>query len=208
MYGIGKQTEKKLLELGLHTIGDIASFDKKILIKLLGKYGEELYRLSLGQDNSPVTENPHHESKSISRSTTLIEDTVDIEYAKKVILRLAEEIGNEARRQGLKGKTISIDIKYGNFEAVTRQKSISPTFLTRDIYMIASKLLDENWNVKRPVRLLGVGLSNYKDEAAQVSIFDMLNDSSGDMKEEKLEMAMDSIKERFGSNKIKRAKIL
>ena len=121
---------------------------------------------------------------------------------------MAEEIGNEARRQGLKGKTISIEIKYGNFEAVTRQKSIPPTFLTRDIYLIASKLLDENWNLKRPVRLLGVGLSNYKEEDTQVSIFDMLNDSSSDKKEEKLEMAMDSIKERFGSNKIKRAKIL
>ena len=85
MYGIGKQTEKKLLTLGINTIGDIAAFDQKTLIKLLGKYGDELYRLSNGKDSTPVTENPYHESKSISRSTTLLEDTVDIEYAKKVI---------------------------------------------------------------------------------------------------------------------------
>ena len=208
MYGIGKQTEKKLLTLGINTIGDIAAFDQKTLIKLLGKYGDELYRLSNGKDSTPVTENPYHESKSISRSTTLLEDTVDIEYAKKVILHLSEEIGNEARKQGLKGKTVSIDIKYGTFEAVTRQKSISPTYLTRDIYRIASLLLEENWNVKRPVRLLGVGLTNYKDDGLQISIFESLEGASGDKKEEKLEMAMDSIKERFGTNKVNRAKIL
>jgi DNA polymerase IV len=208
MYGIGKQTEKKLQELGIYTIGDIAAFDNKVLVKLFGKHGEEIHKLSKGIDNSQVTENPYHESKSISRSTTLIEDTIDIDYAKKVILSLAEEVGCDARRQGLKGKTISIEIKYENFEAITRQKSISPTYLTRDIYAVAGKLLEENWSIQRPVRLLGVGLSKYQDETMQVSIFDMLNGPSIDKKEEKLEIAMDSIRDRFGSGKIKRAKIL
>jgi DNA polymerase IV len=208
MYGIGKQTEKKLQELGIYTIGDIAAFDNKVLVKLFGKHGEEIHKLSKGIDNSQVAENPYHESKSISRSTTLIEDTIDIDYAKKVILSLAEEVGCDARRQGLKGKTISIEIKYENFEAITRQKSISPTYLTRDIYAVAGKLLEENWSIQRPVRLLGVGLSKYQDETMQVSIFDMLNGPSIDKKEEKLEIAMDSIRDRFGSGKIKRAKIL
>jgi DNA polymerase IV len=208
MYGIGKQTEKKLQELGIYTIGDIAAFDNKVLVKLFGKYGEEIYKLSKGIDNSPVTEHPYHESKSISRSTTLIKDTKDLDYAKKVILGLAEEVGCDARRQGLKGKTISIEIKYENFDTITRQKSISPTYLTRDIYAVAGKLLEENWSIQKPIRLLGVGLSNYQEETLQVSIFDMLNGPSIDKKEEKLEIAMDSIRDRFGSSKIKRAKIL
>lgn len=209
MYGIGKQTEKKLMNLGIYTIGEIAAFDRKTFYKILGKAGEDLYKLACGIDDSPVTEHPYHENKSISRSTTLIEDTTDIEYAKKVILHLGEEVGSDARRQGLKGKTISIEMKYSNFESITRQKSISPTYLTRDIYMIAVKLLEENWSLQKPVRLLGVGLSNYQDEAtAQVSIFDNENGPALDKKEEKLEMTMDSIRERFGAGKIKRAKTL
>lgn len=208
MYGVGKQTEKKLSELGIHTIGQLAAFDRTMLCKLLGKYGDELHRLSHGKDGSPVTEVPYRENKSISRSTTLSEDTTDLEYAKKVILRLAEEVGSDARRQGLRGKTISIEMKYSNFEAITRQKSTTPTYLTRDVYRVAEKLLEENWNRHRPVRLLGVGLSNYQEESPQVSIFDMVEAPSLDYKEESLEKTIDTLRERFGTGKIKRAKIL
>lgn len=217
MYGVGKQTEKKLIDLGIRTIGDIAAFDRKLLCKFFGKYGEELYRLSNGIDPSPVNENPHHDSKSISRSTTLSEDITDLDYAKTIILRLAEEVGADARRQGLKGKTVSIAIKYGDFESITRQKSIPPTYLTRDIFHMGTVLLEENWNVHRPVRLLGIGLSNFRDnEAEQLSIFELAGSPGGSAagstadsgREEKLELAIDALRERFGSDKIKRAKTL
>ncbi|MCX7747120.1 MAG: DNA polymerase IV [Clostridia bacterium] len=208
MYGIGKQTEKKLVSLGINLIGDIAAYDLKLLRQFFWKYGHELKRLSNGEDASPVSDTPHHQSKSISRSTTLPEDTADLEFAKDMLFRLAEDVGTDARRQGLKGKTVTISIKYSDFQTITRQKSISPTYLTRDIYRTGSMLLDENWNSRRPVRLLGIGLSNFQEsESSQISIFDIGSTPEND-KEEKIEKTIDSLRARFGADKIKRAKTL
>jgi DNA polymerase IV len=207
MYGIGKQTAKKLSDIAIFTIGDIATTDKKLLTKLFGKYGDELHKLANGIDDSPVTENPVHDSKSISRSTTLPQDTVDIEYAKAVLMRLAEDVGVETRRYGYKGRTVSIVIKYGDFQSITRQKTLPPTYLTKDIYLTGVKLLDENWNNHRAVRLLGIGIGNFDDnEVTQISLFDIGDLGNRDEKEEKLEKAMDKIREKYGMDKVKRAK--
>nr|HPM00411.1 DNA polymerase IV [Bacillota bacterium] len=105
MYGIGKQTEQKLMDYAIYKIGDIANSNVEFLKKNFGKYGEELYRLSRGIDNSPVVPNPIYDNKSISRSTTLPQDTNDLEYLKYILLGLAEEVGYEARKSGYKGKT-------------------------------------------------------------------------------------------------------
>jgi len=209
MYGIGKQTEKKLHSLAIFTIGDIATSDKKLLRKTFGKYGEELHRLANGIDPSPVTEHPVHDSKSISRSTTLSQDTTDLEFAKTVLMRLAEEVGAEARKYGYKGNIVSIVIKYGDFQSITRQRSVPPTCLTKDIYVTGSRLLEENWNRNRPVRLLGIGLGNCRDDyVGQISIFDIMGEEEKSKKEEKLEKAVDAIREKFGADKVKRAKLL
>jgi DNA polymerase-4 len=210
MYGIGKQTEKRLNELGILTIGDIAATDIKVLRSNFGKYGDELLRLSNGRDDSPVTPVPKHESRSISRSTTLARNITELEGARAVLLRLAEEVGEEARRYDFKGKTVSIVIRYDDFKTITRQKAVTPTFLTMDIYRTGSALLEEHWDRRRPIRLLGIGLGNIEEEAPeQISIFDLseeLPDAS--KREEKLERAMDSIRSRFGSEKLKRAKLV
>lgn len=212
MYGIGKQTEKKLATLSISTIGDLACCKKSLLSDYFGKYGEELQLLANGIDNSPVTESPRHESKSISRSTTLPKDITDIESAKDIIMMLAEEVGEEARKCGFKGKTVAISIKYGDFEAITRQRSVNPTYLTKDIINTGSRLLEENWNSKRPVRLLGIGLGNMTEGlSGQLSIFDVADvelPGYSDKKEEKLEKAVDAIRSRFGNDKIKRAKLM
>lgn len=215
MYGIGKQTEKKLSGLAIYKIGDIAAFDKPLLVKTFGKYGEELYRLSNGIDLSPVEENPHHDSKSISRSTTLSEDTTDLEYSKIILLNLAEEIGMDARRSNLKGRTVSITLKYWDFTSITRQKSITPTYLTKNIYETGARLLDVNWSKTRPVRLIGIALSDVEVEnMEQLSLFNfashtghLCNDNTS-KKQERLEKAMDHIREKFGTDKIKRAKTI
>jgi len=210
MYGIGKQTEKRLNQMGLLTIGNIACCNIGILRSSFGKYGEELKRLANGIDPSPVTPHPKAETKSISRSTTLSRDTADMEYARSVLLRLSEEVGEEARRYDFKGKTVSIVIRYDDFTTITRQKAITPTFLTMDIYKTGSALLEANWDRRRPVRLLGIGLGNIdEDVPEQLSIFDVNDELPDESKrEEKLERTMDEIRSRFGSDKLKRAKLV
>ena len=81
--------------------------------------------------------------------------------------------------------------------------------MTKDIYAVGAKLLEDNWNNRKPVRLLGISLNNIsEDEAEQMSIFDLNDSEDPDEKEEKLEKALDSIRERYGTDKIKRAVIL
>jgi len=209
MYGIGKQTEQRLMDYAIYKIGDIAKSNVEFLKSNFGKYGEELYRLSRGIDNSPVVPNPIYDSKSISRSTTLPFDTNDFEYIKNILLKLAEEVGYEARKYGYKGKTIAISIKYEDFTSVTRQKTVAPTYLTRDIYATAIKLLEMNKSKNKLIRLLGLGLSNFsEDEAEQLSIFDLLEGDRKVQKEETIEKTIDKIREKFGNKKIIRGSML
>ncbi len=212
MYGVGKQTEKKLQQLAIYTIGDIANCKKETLKAVFGKYGEELHRLANGIDSSVVDANPLRASKSISRSTTLPQDITELEYAKNVLLELAEDIGMEARRDDCKGKTISIVIRYSDFNTITRQKTVSPTYLTKEIFEAGSALLEENWSMHKPIRLLGIGISGFNEEySEQLSIFDLPEvhepEEKG-QKTEKLERAMDAIRAKHGVDMIKRARIL
>ncbi|MHB1392941.1 MAG: DNA polymerase IV [Clostridia bacterium] len=209
MYGIGKQTEQRLMGYAIYTIGDIANCNMEFLKSNFGKYGEELYKLSNGIDNSTVVTNPMYDSKSISRSTTLPFDTNDLGYIKNILLSLAEEVGYEARKYGYKGKTIAISIKYDDFTTVTRQKTVTPTYLTKDIYITALKLYEGNRGKNKLIRLLGVGLSNFSDdESEQISMFDLLGSSNEVQKEETIEKTIDKIRERFGNKKIVRGSML
>lgn len=207
MYGVGKQTEQKLQKMGIYKIGDLARSDKDLLKKHFGKFGVELHQLANGLDNSPVTAHSEHDSKSISRSTTLSKDTNDIKYIEKVIWELSEEVGSEARQYGFKGKTVAITIKYSDFKTITRQRTVSPTYLTKEIYQTGIDLINDNWHGSPMIRLLGIGITNFQDsDSEQLSIFDMLGLEEKNEKEEKLEKAIDAIREKFGNDKIKRAK--
>ncbi|MDD3705382.1 MAG: DNA polymerase IV [Clostridiaceae bacterium] len=209
MYGIGKQTEQKLMDYAIYKIGDIAKSNVEFLKSNFGKYGEELYRLSRGIDDSPVTPNPLFDNKSISRSTTLPYDTNDIEYIKNILLGLAEEVGYEARKSGYKGKTVSISIKYEDFTTVSRQKTVPPTYLTKEIYTNAIRLLETNKNKNKLIRLIGLGLSSFEtDESEQLSIFELVEGEKNAHKEETIEKTIDRIRERFGNKKILRGSML
>lgn len=209
MYGVGKQSEKKLNNMGIYTIGDIAAKDARVLIREFGKYGEEIHMLANGEDSSPVDPKYYGESKSISRSITLSEDTADMEYLKGILLELSEEVGLDARKQDYRGRTVSIVIKFSDFQVITRQRSIQPTYLTKEIYETGVRLLKDNWNGIRPIRLIGIGIGGTAEERVQqLSIFDITQEKPNIKKEEKLEKALDAIKERYGVSAVKRARLI
>lgn len=208
LYGIGRQTVAKLEEMGLRTIGELAVYGKDILHSRFGKYGDAIYLSANGIDNSPVT--PHSEDvvKSIGRSTTLPENITDIRLAKAKLMELAEEVGADARRHGKKGTTVQIIIKYADFKIITRQKTVAPTNLTKNIMDAANDLLQKNWT-NRAVRLLGISVSGFERtmEENQLSLFGS-EESGGTENEEKLERAVDAIRNRYGSESITRAAFL
>lgn len=207
MYGVGKQTAIKLQNMGIKTIKELALSDKEYLTMNLGKMGAEIYLLANGIDTSQVIPNSNNDMKSIGRSVTLPHDTLDIGYAKTVLLELSDDIGMTARKYGKKGHTIQINIKYADFKSITRQMTVPATFLVKEIYNTGVELLEKNWN-KRPIRLLGISLSGFDNdyESEQLSLFELndIKDEKSDAgKIESIENAIHNIRQKYGSSIIK-----
>jgi len=122
-----------------------------------------------------------------------------------MILRgLSEKVGSRLRKKELAGSVVQIKIRYSDFSTYTRQTSVGDcTNLDQDIYEEAVKLFLKHWSRGRPVRLLGVGVSNLDKPHRQLSLWE--NDSG---KREDLTRAVDDLRERFGKDIIKRADML
>lgn len=207
MYGIGGRTAEKLNHMGIKTIEDLAKYDRSRLVKVLGKYGDEMYLHANGQDSSPVEPHRSGDMKSIGRSTTLPDDITDIKKAKIILMELADDVGMTARKYGKKGRTVHITLKYSDFQVVTRQLSVPATYITREIYQAGCKLLEQNWTRFRSVRLIGISLSGFDEDcsADQLSLFDLVENNTKDDKLERIDKAMDKIRNKHGANKIGRA---
>ena len=202
MYGVGKQTAKKLNSMGIYTIKDLALTKKEDIHHKLGKIGVELVLLANGIDDSSVNVD-REDIKSIGRSTTLPSDITNIEDAKAILMELSDDIGMTARESGKKGNTVQITIKYSNFNTITRQMTISPTCNIKDIYAAGVKLLEKNWS-NEPVRLLGISLSGFQNESEQISLFQLdKNEAKGDEKIDNLEDTILKIRKKYGADIIK-----
>lgn len=210
MYGVGRKTSKKLCNMGITAIGDIAKFGGSIMRGTFGRYGERLYSLASGIDFDPVVPRKHGEIKSIGRSTTLPEDLLNFETAKKIMLSLSEKIGEEARNSTKKCTTVQIIIKYSDFQSVTRQKCVQPTNITSDIYSASVGLLQKNWDSTKKIRLLGISITGFAEnsEMRQLSLFDENEAGDCPCREEILEKAVDGIRKRFGESTLKRASLI
>ncbi len=210
MYGIGAKTAEKLEHMGIKTICELAQAERKELAKVFGKYGSELYLHANGIDHEPVLARSDNDVKSIGRETTLFEDATDIEVAKNTLMELADDIGMSARKHKKKGRTVHIRLKYSDFQTITRQMTISPTDSTKAIFEAGCRLLEENWNVFQPVRLIGISLSGFSELSSldQLSFFETPQQNGKDNKDHQIDEVMDQIRSKHGSEIIKRAKLM
>jgi len=204
MYGVGGKTAEKLNRMGIKTIGDLATSKEKLIFKTFGKGGIEIYQHANGIDNSSVLARVGDDIKSIGREKTLPEDITDIEKAKIVLMELADDIGMTARGQGKKGRTVHIKLKYSNFHSITRQATIPATCITKEIYQAGCSLLEQNWNKSLPVRLIGISISGFHEDSSsdQLSLFDKIDANLKSGKNERIDKAMDKIRNKYGSEKI------
>ena len=180
-HGIGKATEKRMLQFGIQTGADLKKWTLKDLLKHFGKIGSHYYYIVRGIDNSKVT--PHRIRKSLGSERTFEKDSNDKEKLLKFLQSLSKKIAGKMREKKFKAKTITLKIKYENFELVTKSKTIQGAFDEAVfMYGIVKNLLLENFSETRKIRLLGISVSNLiwennKEKESQI-IFEFFREKS------------------------------
>lgn len=159
LWGVGPATAKILEELGARRNGDLARMDPKLLEQRLGSRGPSLVRLARGDDPRPVS--PHRDRKSRGSEQTFAEDVRDLAVLRRVMAEQAAEICDGLRREGLTGRTVTVKVRYSDFTTVSRSTSLERgTRRPEEVLALAEMLLGRTDAGTRPVRLVGVSLSN------------------------------------------------
>ena len=200
---LGKASEKKLVQNGIRTIGDLARANEKEIQMLLGeKAGHQLYLSANGIDDSPVKAQ-REEAKGISVETTFDEDIVSYEQIFPILLSQCDIVAARMRREGKKCNCVAVSFRTLEFKNKSHQRKLeNPTDVTNEIYQNVRQLFQESWE-GQPLRLIGVALTGLtEDEFIQMSLFE---DPKKREQQKKLDEAMDNIRKKFGNDKISRA---
>jgi DNA polymerase IV len=170
--GVGKVTEEKLRKLGLRSVGEIRAQALEELRTHFGRYGQRLYELARGIDESPVV--PNRPTQSISAEDTFEQDVVLAE-TEPMIRRLAEKTWIASRKETRIARTVVLKLKTAQFQVLTRsQTPPSPPNSCEELTRVALSLRDKvTLDPKQKFRLVGVGLGNFHDsgEDTELSLF-------------------------------------
>lgn len=158
LHGVGKVTAEQLQNEGIATVGDLQDFEGD-LRGIVGSFGPVLKRFAFGEDDRPLELNS--EAKSISSENTFLHDTEDRRILRETLREQAEDIAAELRDKRLAAKTVEVRVRYGDFTTLNRQITFQdPTADARAIYRFGCHLLARHRLVNRPLRLIGLGVSN------------------------------------------------
>jgi len=159
LYGIGPKTEAYLKNIGIETIGQLASLTIEKLIEHFGNsYGQYLFNSSRGINESPLITS--WEAKSISRETTFQKDVQDWQVIAKTLAALTKEVVSDMRDSGYKAKTVTIKIRFGDFQTLTRAKTIADYTNSEEEMRRTAFACLKRIELNKRVRLIGVRASN------------------------------------------------
>lgn len=203
---VGRATAKKLAGIGVHTIGDLAAADPAALHMLLGKMGPMLHAYANGWDRSPVAEYAaREEAKSIGNMVTAPRDICTPRDADLVLWPLCESVAHRLRRHGLCAGSLSLYIRDVQLEVHTRQCQLAPpTWLARELMEHARALLARHYKWKLPIRTLGVSAGELIPADAVSLQLDLDGTAEKRDKLERIERAMDGLKDRYGAAAVRR----
>ncbi len=199
LFMAGKASCRKLRELNINTIGELANSDVNMLIRNLKSQGKMLFEYANGIDDSKV-ENAYEDRKGIGFSRTLIDDSDSIDEINSYLYTFSKDISEELQKRDIYAKTLTVTIRDFEFKTNNHQKKYTNSFyLADDIYEKSKELLNEFWN-KEPVRLIGLRVCDFTDnKSIQLSIFDKENE----IKEKyELEKIVNNINNKLGNKSV------
>ncbi len=206
--GVGKVTERRLHDIGIRRVGDLAGLDEAFLEKRFGKWGLALAGKAHGLDAGGWYDTPVGEDegpKSISHERTFGEDTADPEVLEATLARLAEMVGRRLREHGLHARTVQLKLRDHRFHTITRARSLDrATQLDTEIFTEVRRLFRAAWKPGTKVRLLGVHTSGFDTPAAQL---DLLDGGQSERWRSVL-AAADRIRDKFGDASVSLAKAM
>jgi len=203
LWGVGEVAARRLHDLGVRTIGDLALLPLEALVYAFGSYGVTLHEHAHGIDNRPVV--PESRRRSLSREETFARDITDEAELGRVLLRLSDEVATRLRQHGVQGRVVGLKLRYADLSTVTRRATLErPTDLAPTIHSQAQQLLRRTWKPGVRVRLLGVAVAGLVETPAyQLGLF-----GTDEQRWARLSRALDAIRTRYGEGAIRRAAFL
>jgi DNA polymerase-4 len=199
LWGVGPKTAEKLRRMNITTVGELARCQARDLHLWFGKNGLDLLERARGEDPRPVEQDV--ETKSVSKEITFTRDQSDREILERTLRQLAEGVGRNLRHDGIAGTTVKLKLRWSNFETLTRQLSLDHQVdQDAEIYRSALSLFNQVWPPGKPVRLIGVGVTNLDNTYRQLGLWDAKESEQS----QKWQRTLDDLRERFGSGSIRR----
>ncbi len=169
LWGIGEKTKRRLNEMGIRTVGELATHDAARLKEEFGAFGIEFHQMAQGIDSSEVIE--HRQPKSFSREHTFDNDAFDAELIHATVDGLSEEVIKDLGEHGYTFRTLTIKVRYGDFETHTRSKSFPhPIMKIAPVKESTRRLLVPFLRSNKGIRLVGVRVSNLKSNVRQKTL--------------------------------------
>lgn len=202
MSGIGRSAEAALKKAGIHTLGQLAAAPRGVLGAVFGVNGEQMRLRARGLEASAVTAvDVEDEVKSVSNERTFAHDLTDRRDVDAALHLLGETVGRRLRRRGLAGGTVTVKIKFSYGEGRTIQRKLAHPTDDENIFVEAALgLMDEVWREGMHIRLLGIGVSDFKAASGiQTDLFCEVDERGAVASDRRdLSVAVDRVRERFG----------
>jgi nucleotidyltransferase/DNA polymerase involved in DNA repair len=201
LWGAGPRSLAGFQRLGATTIGAVARLPLERLIEVFGEgLGQHFHALASGRDPRAVV--PDYQRKSVGRESTFAEDVHERAVVEQTLLELVEQVAHRLRRHGLMGQTLHLKLRTADFTTVTRQEQLpAPADTTEALWPSARRLFAKADQTRQAIRLVGVSVSLF-DGQRQLGLF-----SSRDDRHRRVARAVDRLKDRFGEDVIKRARL-
>jgi DNA polymerase-4 len=201
LWGVGPVAARQFERLGVRTVGQLRAYPKRLLAGHFGNAADHLWGLAHGVDERPVEAG--REAKSISQETTFATDIADRGQLLGWLQELTDQVCSRLRCEGLKGRTVTLKLRYADFTTLTRaQTRTEPTDLTSEVWQTARQLYRERVPSDHPpVRLVGVGVSGFAAPGAQPSLFDAERQRAA-----QLDSVLDGVRARFGPLALRRGR--